>query len=124
LSDGLLDAALFEEEALMDGHALERIGYLAIDSLYGSVTTIDGRRVQVFFDQLDHLLSPRPYPLPSSHRHPSVLADIITTDGADPVTLRYANPDATQIELQLSEEQSKDTETNHVPEEIGVFVGE
>ncbi|MBK1707280.1 hypothetical protein [Halochromatium glycolicum] len=116
------ELAMDEQESKANGHTNERLGWIALDS--GSVTTSDGRRVQVFFDQLDHLLSPLPYPLPSSHRHPSVLADIITTDGADPITLRYANPDATQIELQLSEERSQDTETNHVPEEIGIFVGE
>jgi UDP-glucose 4-epimerase len=52
------------------------------------------------------------------------LGDVDSSDDMDAVSLRYANPANAQIELGLSEEQSTDTETGHVLEDVGVFVGE
>lgn len=116
------ELAMDEQESKTDGHTNERLGWIAIEQ--GSATTSDGRRLQVFFEQLNHVLTPVPYPTASAHRHPSVLVDIDSNYGGDTVSVRHANPTNAQIELKLSEEQSRDAETNHVLEDVGVFVGE
>ena len=64
------------------------------------------------------------FPSATNHRIPTVVGDVDSTYGGDPVFLRYANPTNAQIELKLSEEQSLDAEVSHVMEDIGVFIGE
>ena len=80
--------------------------------------------VDVFFDRLNHVPKPVRYANATSHRHPTVVGDIDSTLGWDPVSLRYTNPTNLQIQLKLAEEQSADTETAHFLEDVGVFAGE
>jgi hypothetical protein len=117
-----LDLAMDEQESMLDGHVNETVGWIAIAQ--GSGTTAEGRNLEVFSEQFDHALRPVLYRRATSHRHPTVVGDVDSTYGADPVSLRYANPTNAQIELKLSEEQSADTETAHVLEDVGLFVGE
>jgi hypothetical protein len=114
--------AMDEQESKADGHVGETLGWIAIKP--GTVTTSDGRALDVFFTSLDHQLTAIPYAGATPHRYPSVIADIDSTYGADPVFLRYANPTNSQITLKLAEEQSQDAETDHVLEDVGVFTGE
>jgi hypothetical protein len=116
------ELAMDEQESKADGHIAETLGWIAIEQ--GSGTTAAGRKLEVFFEQLNDILTPVVYPSPTSHRHPTVISDVDSTYGGDPVFLRYANPTNTQIELRLTEEQSSDTETTHVMEDVGVFSGE
>ena len=44
---------------------------------------------------------------------PCFLADMRTFAGADPATLRYRNLSTSAVEVQVDDEQSADTETNH-----------
>jgi type II secretory pathway pseudopilin PulG len=53
---------------------------------------------------------------------PVFLADMQTTDGGDPAVLRYRNLTATGVEVFVEEEQSNDTETNHITEAVGYVV--
>jgi hypothetical protein len=122
LDAGGFELAMDEQESKADGHADEVLGWIAIET--GSASTSDGRKLQVFFDQIDHNLTAVPYLSATTHRGPTVIGDVDSTYGGDPVFLRYANPTPTQIDLKLSEEQSKDLETSHVLEDVGVFVGE
>ena len=57
-------------------------------------------------------------------RFPVVISDIITTNGADPCTLRYQNLLPDSIDLFLQEETSVTTETSHGTEEVSIFVAE
>ena len=97
-------------------------GWIAIGR--GAATTSEGRKVQVFTRQLSDQATAISYPSATSDRFPVVVGDVDSTAGGDPVFLRYINPTDLQIELRLGEEQSADTETTHVLEDVGVFVGE
>ena len=122
LDAGGFALAMDEQESKADGHTSEVLGWIAITP--GTATTSEGRKFWALSRELsDQLLAVR-YPLPTSGRFPTVVSDVDSANGLDPVFLRYANPTNTQVELKLGEEQSKDSETGHVPEEVGVFVGE
>jgi hypothetical protein len=118
------DIAMDEQESKSDGHANETLGWIAMRT--GPGTTADGRKLRVFFKSLGDALTPTAYGLgaPTAHRFPTVVGDVESTVGTDPVFLRYADPNRTQIQLKLAEEQSADNETGHVQENVGVFVGE
>ena len=48
------EAALFEEEALMDGHVIETVGYLAIDSpTGGGLVDLDGAQAPYLLQSLN-----------------------------------------------------------------------
>jgi hypothetical protein len=116
------DVAMDEEEAKLDGHVVERIGWIAIDR--GSGTTADGRQVVVFSDAVDHVSVPILFGTALDRRFPVVLGDVNSYFGPDPFSLRYRAVNATAIELWLEEEQSWDTETLHVLEDAAVLVAE
>ena len=116
------DVAMDEQESKHDGHLEETLGWIAIEA--GSTITTDGRRLQAFFTQIDHNLTSVPFGLRTTHRYPSVIGDIDSAYGMDPVFLRYANPTNTKIDFKLAEEQSLDAEIGHTLEDVGVFVGE
>jgi hypothetical protein len=118
------DIAMDEQESKSDGHTNETLGWIALRT--GPGTTADGRKLRVFFKSVDGTLTPTAYGLgaPTAHRFPTIIGDVDSTVGADPVFLRYADPNRTQIQLKLAEEQSADNETGHVPENVGVFIGE
>jgi subtilisin family serine protease len=118
------DIAMDEQESKSDGHTNETLGWIALRT--GPGTTADGRKLRVFFKSVDGTLTPTAYGLgaPTAHRFPTIIGDVDSTVGADPVFLRYAAPNRTDIKLKLAEEQSADNETGHVPENVGVFVGE
>jgi len=113
--------AMDEQESLGGFHYVEQLGWIAIEQ--GNGATADGRQIDVFSHQVDDLSTAVGYPA-TTHRYPTVLGDIDSAYELDPVTLRYANQTNTQIELILSEETSADAETDHVPEDVGLFIGE
>ena len=55
---------------------------------------------------------------------PSVLAQIQTFDGGDPVGLRYRVYQLGRFQVFCEEEQSADNETNHTTEDVGFLVME
>jgi hypothetical protein len=122
LDPGGVDLAMDEQENKADGHVNEMLGWLAIGP--GSATTTEGRQLDVFFQPLTGVLTPVTYPRTTSHRHPTVVGDVDSANGMDPVFLRYATPTNTEIQLKLTEETSADPETTHVPEDLGVFIGD
>lgn len=122
LSASGFQLAMDEQESSSDGHVSEILGWFAVRP--GTARTGDGRELDVFFTSVDDRAAPIPYTRPTAHRHPSVIADIVSTYGLDPVSLRYADPTGTAILLKLAEERSKDDETGHVPEDVGVFAAE
>jgi len=50
---------------------------------------------------------------------PCFLADMQTTNGGDPANVRYKNLTTASIQVQIDEEQSKDSETHHTGETVG-----
>jgi len=116
------EVAMDEEESNLDGHVVERIGWIAIDQSSGN--TADGRQVLVFSDAVDHVSVPVLFGAAVDRRFPVVLGDVNSYFGADPFSLRYRAVSATAIELWLEEERSWDTETSHALEDTAVFVAE
>jgi len=116
------DVAMDEQESKLDGHVVERIGWIAIDQASG--TTADGRKVLVFTDAVDHVSVPILFGTAVNRRFPVVLGDANSYFGPDPFGLRYRGVTASEIELWLEEEQSWDTETSHVLEDTAIFVAE
>lgn len=111
-----------EEQSRNEGHADEDLGWVAIE--FGSGITAEGRRVDVFFAPVDHNRTPVAFPQVTAQRFPTVLGDVDSTFGIDTMFLRYAGLSSAQIELRLGEEQSRDAETAHTLEDVGIFVAE
>jgi hypothetical protein len=95
--------AMDEQESKHDGHVYELLGWIALEA--GTGTTTEGRKLDVFFEPINHALTPVRYTNATSHRQPTVMSDVDSTFGGDPVYLRYANPTHSQIELKLTEEK-------------------
>ncbi len=116
------DLAMDEQEARNDGHVTETLGWIAIEA--GTGITADGRKVQSFFADIGDALTSVSYLESTTHRYPTIVADIDSTFDADPGFLRFDVPSGTAIKLKIAEEASADAETAHSPETVGIFVGE
>ena len=110
------------EEAYMGGLPSETLGWISVQR--GRGVTDDGRVVNVFDTMVDHTVVPVPFGETLSGRFPSLVGQIVSVLGIDPVVLRYftLTPDA--VSLQLDEEQSANPETNHSAEHVSLFVAE
>ena len=109
-----------KQELNSQTHTTETISYIAwepssgnIDGLTfeinktGNVVTDDFHKVT--FNQ-DFMTSPM------------FLADMQTTDGPDTANVRWQKKDAYGVDVQIDEEQSKDTEIDHTTEIVGYMV--
>lgn len=56
--------------------------------------------------------------------NPGVLADLTTTNGPDPVELRYRDLGNGTVDLRVEEARSRDDETDHVTETVSYLVTE
>ncbi|MDJ0610037.1 MAG: FG-GAP repeat protein [Kiloniellales bacterium] len=111
-----------EEQATGDFHISETIGWIAIER--GATTTTDGRDVLVFDGAATDQPTAIPFGQVFNRRFPVLLGDIASTAGGDPVFMRYQNLTPSSVQLFLQEEQSFDAETDHVLEELSIFVAE
>lgn len=115
--------AMQAEEASADlAHGVERLGWIAIQR--GKGTTSDGRIVQVFDTKVDDLVQTVPLGEGLRGRFPSVVGQISSVIGTDPVALRFQDLMSDRIGLVVQEETSKDVETGHAAEDVSVFVAE
>jgi hypothetical protein len=57
-------------------------------------------------------------------RYPSVVADVSSTAGWDPCSVRFTSVDSDGVELYLQEEESLDAEIGHLMEDVSLFVAE
>ncbi len=55
------------------------------------------------------------------HDLPFFIAEMQTCAGSDTATIRSQNMSITAIELKIEEEQSRDSEVNHIKEVVGYF---
>jgi len=113
--------AMDEQESNSDGHTLETIGWIAIAQ--GQGTTTDGRLLEVRRTPVSSAATAIGFPARDA-RYATVIADVTSSAGMDPVFIRHRNPSATAIELYLQEEQSKDAEMDHVTETASVLIAE
>ena len=108
-----------EEEANDPVHAIETVGYIAIETGAGmtggvafeAATTPDAV-THAWFD-LAFL---------QSYGDPVFVAGLQTTDGGDTAGLRYRNLASTSAEVRVEEEASRDAEVGHTTEVLGYLV--
>jgi len=106
-----------QEEELNDGiHVKEAVNYIAISPGTGLVQNYNlkvgrtGNSVGSNWYQVD---------FGDSYADPKFLAATQTTNGLDPIALRYKNLTETGVKIFCEEEQSKDQETSHINEVVG-----
>ncbi len=104
---------LQEEEAEDGIHAAETVGWIAIepggDAASGTAGTGGG---------LDEGIDT--YGLGDTFTNPIVLAETQTINGPDPATVILEGVTGSTVDLTLAEEQSRDTETGHINETVGI----
>jgi hypothetical protein len=114
--------AMQSEQANAGGHGVERLGWIAIQA--GQGTTSDGRSVEVLDIPVDHTGVTVTFGAGPRGRFPSVVAQIASVLGADPVALRFQDLTSGSIGLVAQEETSADSETSHIAEDVSVFIAE
>jgi hypothetical protein len=114
--------ALQEEEADSDGHAVETVGWIAVQR--GRGLTADGRVLKVFDTMTDSALRLVSFDEVLGGRFPVLVGQVTSVLGADPVELHYASLAPDGAVLFLQEEQSLDAETDHILEDTSLLVAE
>jgi len=111
------DYHLQEQESNRQRHAREQIAYIAWTPSAG---TVDGLSFEVARAStlVNHRFQQLAFSSNFAHT-PAFIADMQTTRGGDIANLRIRHAGPLGIELQVDEEQSRDTETNHTGEHIG-----
>ena len=116
------EVTLREQESNKQQHPPETVDYIAWEPSFG---VVNGLRYEVGLT--DAMVTHQPYSLLYKgvfDRPPLFLADMQTTAGGDPANLRWRNRTEVGLEVWVSEEQSKDAETGHVPESVGYFLAD
>ncbi|MEE8525823.1 MAG: M36 family metallopeptidase, partial [Thermoanaerobaculia bacterium] len=113
------EVRLQEEEGNDGEHAVETVHYIAIEP---GTATIGGTQLVVdrTADQVTHNFFTINFG--TSVASPAFLADMQTTDGGDPATLRHTNLTSTSAQVKVEEEQSANSETAHTTEVVGWVV--
>ena len=120
VSTTAFQARLQEQESQKNNHGTETISYIAWEVSSGIV---DGIAFEV--DQSGDVVTDQMYTnqfQQSLADIPVFLADMQTMDGGDPANLRWQNRDALGVDVQVAEEQSKDSETGHTTEAVGYML--
>jgi PKD repeat protein len=109
-----------EQESNPQAHAAETISYIAWEPGQG---TIDGLTFAV--SVTPRKVTDQFYTIRFAEifaEQPVFLATMQTTNDADPATLRWDNLDRFGVEVRVTEEQSRDSETRHKSEVVGYIV--
>ncbi|MBK1721584.1 PKD domain-containing protein [Thiocystis violacea] len=111
-----------EQELNSQTHAAERIDYIAWQA---SSVEVDGMRFDVGFapSGINQDRSTLAYDNAFGDA-PVFLADMQTTNGSDPCSLRLKDMTTGSVKMWVQEEQSKDSELGHLSETVGYFVAE
>ncbi|MEM7591337.1 MAG: glycoside hydrolase family 11 protein, partial [Cyanobacteria bacterium P01_A01_bin.83] len=106
-----------KEEALnYSGHATETVGWFAIDAGNGNWSQNNYLAGQTG-DSINHKWQTVDFKNNFSEP-PVFLASTATSDGIDPVSLRYNNLSNDQVQIKLQEDTSKDAEVAHTFENV------
>ena len=116
------DLTMQEEEGKNDGHIDETLGWIAITK--GEATTEDGRSLKVLDAQASSGVSTVDFGRSFSRRYPVLVGQTESAVGLDPCVLRYKDLTDHSADLFLQEEQSADSETDHILENLSIFLGE
>ena len=112
------DAKLQEEEA-SGPHTDETVGWIAIDQVVSTNGETQYEAIRTD-DSFTHRQKDIDFTDPFAST-PVILAGMQTTDGGDPATTRLTAKDTDSITVFIEEEQSKNDETNHTTEVVGVL---
>lgn len=109
-------AVRVQEEEANGLHTDETVGYVAIDPGQGQIGSkpFEAGRTSGVTEAWESIEFLGEY-----DQAPHFLADMQTSNGSDPVTLRYQDLQLSSVDVQVEEEQSSDTETNHGAERVG-----
>jgi hypothetical protein len=108
-----------EEEANDGSHAMESVGYVAIEP--GS-DVIDGISFEASLTPNAVTNSWHTLSFAQSYNDPVLVAGIQTTDEGDPATLRYKSLGSSSAQVLVEEEKSADVEIMHTSEVVGYVV--
>lgn len=109
-----------EQELNSQVHATETISYIAWEPSSGDV---EGLTFEV--KKTANSIRHKPYAIPFDQDFmniPVFFADMQTTDGRDTANLRWQDKDFSGVNVNISEEQSRDKEINHTTEVLGYMV--
>jgi hypothetical protein len=113
------EVRLQEEEGNDGTHVVETVHFIAVEpgtADVGGTRFAVGRTADTVTDTFS-IIS-----FGTSVTSPALMADMQTTDGTDPATLRHAALSSTAVEVKVEEEQSADSETSHTTEVVGYVV--
>jgi hypothetical protein len=110
------DFCMQEQERNRQIHTTETISYIAWEPSSGTVGNLTFE-VDKTDDVITHNLQTIVYN-ETFIATPVFLADMQTTDGKDTANLRWQNKDFYGIDIKITEEQSRDSETNHNKDEV------
>ena len=113
------DAKLQEEEAADDQRVGENLHYLAIASGTGSEANWD---IEAASGSNSFTHRWKKVEFQESYANPLFFAAMQTYQGSDPATLRYRRLNSSNAEVKVEEEQSKDSEINHINETVAYLV--
>ena len=110
---------LQEQQAADNQHAFENVSYVAIERGVGDAGNLafDARVTGVEVSHLNREIAFRN----DFDSAPALFGNIQTTNGGDPVALRYRSVDSNSAVVFAQEEQSADSEIFHVPERVGLL---
>jgi hypothetical protein len=111
------DFRMQEQEANVQSHGYEAIHYIAWEPGSGTVNGLEFE-VATTGDTITHEFSQIVFGDPF-REDPKFLADMQTTDGADPAAVRWDERNPDTIKVRIDEEASSDSETNHTTEVVG-----
>lgn len=112
--------AMQEQELNADDHAVETISYIAWEPSVGAISglTFEVNRTE---DVMTDVFRDIPFEEGFTEL-PAFFADLQTTFSRDTAGLRVQNADFSSVQVKIEEEQSMDTETNHIGEVVGYIV--
>jgi hypothetical protein len=110
-----------EEEASGNGHAMETVGWIAIDT---GTAIVEGRDLEIFVTGVDHQPGSFGFTKPLERRFPFMVTDVTTADDEDTCSPRFETVYRLGATVMLQEEQSGDAETDHGTEDLSVFLAE
>jgi len=106
-----------EQEKNSQIHTAETISYIAWEPSSGTVGNLTFE-----VDKTDNVITHNLQTIVYNETFvatPVFLADMQTTDGKDTANLRWQNKDLYGIDINITEEQSRDSEINHITEVVG-----
>ena len=114
--------AMQKQESKTDGHPKETLGWIALER--GTGLTGDKRRIEI----LDTVASNKPTTVDFNQefkrRFPILLQDLNSSNDIDPAIAAQKGLTASQVQVYVQEEKSKDTEVAHGSESVSVFAAE